>query len=836
MSRAVTEQIELSIEGMHCAHCVESVRKALEHVDGVRGAAVDLEAARAVVEMDPQTGSHTALVAAVEGAGYQVVAKSRLEQPSIPLAAAATSERDDAGGDGDSNRPSDVATRSRLTLDIGGMHCASCVQRVSAALADVPGVVAARANLATEQASVDYSDDQVDTQQLLNAVHNAGYSAQLASPSQGGDLESRLDRQLQGWARRLAVGAALLSLIIVLHFAPTPVWAAWVSAIAAVAMLVYVGQPYLGGAWRRLRHGSTNMDTLVALGTSVAVAAGLVAMLRGTPGMYFMDAGMILVFITLGRLLETRAKGRASSAIRKLLDLAPAEATVVTDGQTHRIPAEAVEVGELVLVRPGERVSLDAEIVEGHSQLDESWLTGESLPVEKKPGDEILTGSINGSASLKARVLRPVGDSALARVIELVRRAQESKADVERLADRVIAYFVPTILAIAATTLLAWGLFGPNWSTGLSAGVAVLIVACPCALGLATPTAVLVASGRGAELGILVKDARALEQAGRLTTIVLDKTGTVTLGKPQVVQVHPVGDSSDAELLATAAAAEQMSEHPLAACVVQEAKSRCLELPPAEQLQVEPGQGVRAVVDGKRALVGTEVLLAKAGMATDQLPVDLSAIRADGANPLCVAWNGRVLGVIAIADGVARHSGAAIADLKQLGLEVALLSGDHRVIAESVARQVGIEEVTAEVRPEEKSRYIDRLRARGKRVAMVGDGINDAPALAAADVGIAIGAGSDVAIETADLVLVGEDLRSLVRAVRLSRATLRTIWQNLGWAFVYNLALVPVAAGALALIPGVSFRLPPAAAAAAMAASSVSVVLNSLRLRRRALD
>jgi Cu+-exporting ATPase len=547
-----------------------------------------------------------------------------------------------------------------------------------------------------------------------------------------------------------------------------------------------------------------------------------------------MDAGMILTFITLGKYLEARAKGRASAAIQKLLDLAPPTAHIEREGKVITVAPGEVAIGETLIVRPGEKVPLDAVVVSGQSSVDQSWLTGESVPVDKAPGSEILAGTINGSGALTARVTRLEGHTALAQVIDLVRRAQESKTEIQRTADRVIGWFVPAVLVIAAVTLVAWGAWGGQWFTGLECMVAVLVVACPCAVGLATPTAILVAGGRGAELGILIKEAHALEVAGQLTTVVLDKTGTVTLGQPELVEMLPVDGTSEDDLLATAAAVEELSGHPLAEPIRAEARKRGLTLPSLGRLEVVPGEGVAAHGDRGWFLVGNDRLMTARGIEWRGGRQQLDALRAAGQTPLLVAREGRYLGLVVVADRIAPHSREAIELLHAQGLRVMLLSGDARAIAERVARDVGIDDVQAEVLPDAKQQVIAQLRSQGGVVAMVGDGINDAPALAAADLGIAIGSGSDVAIETADVVIVGDDLRAVSRTVNLARKTLRTIRQNLGWAFAYNVVLIPLAAGVL--VPWLGVRLPTIAAAAAMALSSVSVVTNSLLLRAAKLD
>lgn len=742
-----------------------------------------------------------------------------------------------------------------VLLDVEGMHCAGCAGRVEKALGGVPGVLGARVNLVTNQASVECRPGEVRPEELLAALAGGGYSASVVTGAEelGSTLVEKEAREASAWVRRLAVGVVLLApLVWLTHFGPLSgrmlVW--WQFALAT-PLQIYVGWPYFVGAWQRLRHASANMDTLIALGTGAAYLTGLAGLLwwvtgentDGGPshgamhfadaGMYFADAGMILAFITLGKLLEVKAKGRASRAIRKLLDLTSPEATVVRDDKPQRVPVRAVMVGETILVRPGEKVPLDAEVVSGTSSVDQSWLTGESIPVDKTPGDEILAGTINGQGGLTARVLKPAGQTALAQVIELVRRAQESKTEVGRLADRVVAWFVPGVLVIAAAAFLAWGLIAWNWPLAIASAVAVLVVACPCALGLATPTAVLVGSGRGAESGILIKEAHALETAGRLTTVVLDKTGTVTLGRPKVTALEPAADVDVNELLAYAAAAERLSQHPLGAAIVAEAEARGLDIPAVEDLQIVPGEGVRARCNGRVILVGNERLLKQSWIDLDAQREAVRFMRASGQTPLWVALDGRRLGVVAVSDPVAPWSREGVERLKSLGLNVQLLSGDNRLTAQAVAAEVGIDQVTAEVLPDQKQEVIHKLQQSGEVVAMVGDGINDAPALAAADLGIAIGSGSDVAIEAADVVLVSQDLRGVAHAVALSRATLRTIRQNLVWAFLYNILLLPLAAGVL--IPIFGLRLPPAAAAAAMAASSVSVVTNSLLLRARKL-
>jgi len=861
-------RVELPIEGMTCSHCVRTVVEALQKVPGVRSATVSLADKKATLDVADGQVKRSDLVAAVADAGYRVggTAAPTTGPPAnvvqiggvgAPAPPAAPTPREKASNSSATLTPLAPSAPKKpspqhqhapdreheLLLNVEGMTCASCVSRVEKALAKVPGVKAARANLATNQAAVEFDGETPDMEHLKHAVARAGYTATEAG--QGHDEHAHhaqySEQELARWRWRLLLGVALLVPLVTLHFMKSAgTVGTWIEVVCATVMQVVVGWPFYEGALKRARYLSTNMDTLVAIGTTAAYGAGIYGawqMQHAAHGahrpMYLMDAGMILVFITLGKYLEARAKGRASAAIRKLLDLAPPEAVVERGGQLVSVSPEEVAVGETIVVRPGEKVPLDAEITSGSSSLDESWLTGESLPVDKGPGAEILAGTINGQGALKARVVRVAERTSLAQVVELVRRAQESKTEIQRLADRVVSWFVPIVLVIAAITILVWGTAAGDWLGGLSAMVAVLVVACPCALGLATPTAVLVASGRGAEMGVLIKEAHALEVAGRATTVVLDKTGTITSGKPQVTHILAATGVTPDRLLSTAAAAEQLSQHPLAEPIVAAARKEKLQLPSAVDLEVVPGRGIRVRSKGDTIYVGNEHLMAEAGASPGVHAAQIKSFRAAGQTPLAVALGKQYLGIIVVADVIAPQSREAIDQLKELGVHVWLLSGDHRVIAERVARETGIENVKAEVLPQDKQALVVQLRAQGETVAMVGDGINDAPALAAADLGVAMGSGSDVAIEAADIVITGGDLRAVPRTLKLSRATLRTIKQNLGWAFVYNLVLIPLAAGVFVPVAGV--QLPSVAAAAAMALSSVSVVSNSLLLRVRKL-
>lgn len=786
-------------------------------------------------------------------------------------------------------------------LEIQGMHCAGCVARVEQQLRAVPGVQEVQISLVSGQAAVSWDASKSSSEALTAAVNALGYSAQIV-PDQFEALRQtflhRETHQVAWWRRRfLAALGLLIPVLTISLFADTLAdwswasipgadWAGWTAWILATVLQVYVGGPYVATSLRQLRRRIVTMDTLIALGSSTAYLAGtadwILTHLPGSVslghslarsvsagaamethasgsflgdwlGMHFAEAGMILTFVTLGYYLEHRAKGRASQALRRLVELAPPQATILQDGQPQEVPLETVLPDQTILIRPGEKVPLDAEVLTGISTVDESWLTGEAMPVPKESGALILAGTINGPGVLTARVLRPAGQTALARVIQLVRHAQESKPPLSRLADRVVAWFVPAVLVLAVGVVVVWGVGAGQWAMALRSAVAVLVAACPCALGLATPMAVVAATGRGAQNGILIKDAAALEVAGRVDTIVLDKTGTLTEGKPRVVAIWPEPGIEEEKLLTTASAAAQLSNHPLAQALVLEVHSRHLPIAQATEVTELPGQGLRARLDGQTIFVGNRRLLESAGIAcgTDRAvhqpqhlreagetksPSSLSDtptpnpdIRKPGSSRLWVAAGGQLLGQIALDDPLPQTSHEAIQQLKALGLEVHLLSGDRREVAEAVAHQLGISHVLAEVLPEQKQEVIRRLRQSGRCVAMVGDGINDAPALASADLGVAIGAGADVALETAQVVLVRNDLRDVARLIELGRQTVRIIRQNIAWAFGYNLALLPLAAGVL--VPFGGPHVPPAAAAAAMAASDVCVVSNSLRLR-----
>ena len=736
---------------------------------------------------------------------------------------------------------------ARLDFPVKGMHCAACVGKVERALLGVPGVKTAAVNLATERATVRLGAGGPSLDALRRVVDAAGYTvpADIAATPEAADREqaerARENRRLRF---KFAVGAALSVPVLLgsMHevFPWAPHWLRDPFLLWALTTPVqfWVGWQFHAGFLTELRHRSASMNTLVSIGTNAAYFFSVAVTLwpnvfAATGAMpYYEASALLMTFLVLGRMLEARARGGTSEAIRRLIALRPKTARVVRAGKEEDVPIGLVLVGDLLRVRPGERVSVDGQVVEGASTVDESMLTGESLPVEKAPGTAVVAGSVNRTGAFTFRATRVGSETVLAQIIRLVEEAQGSKAPIQRLADRVANVFVPVVLVIAALTFCVWWAWGPEPSFfyALANAVGVLVIACPCAMGLATPTAIMVGTGKGAELGVLVKSAGALELLHRVGIVVFDKTGTLTVGKPAVTDVVP-GPGFDADgFLALAAAAEQGSEHPLGEAIVTEAKARGLALPPVSEFQAVPGQGVDALAPDGRILLGNAGMMQARGLDVAGLEPVARRLAAEGKSVVYVAFAGETHGLIAVADVLKPDARAAVAALKALGIEVAMLTGDTRLTGEAIARQAGIDRVLAEVLPEQKAAEIKQLQAEGRLVAMVGDGINDAPALAQADVGIAMGSGTDVAIEAADVTLMRGDLHGVVTAVELSRRTIRIIKENLGWAFGYNIVLVPVAAGALYPLWGV--LLSPILAGLAMALSSVSVVANSLRLKR----
>jgi P-type Cu+ transporter len=738
---------------------------------------------------------------------------------------------------------------ARVTVPVRGMHCAACVGKVERALSDVPGVEDAMVNLATERATIAYDPARADLARLRAAVDAAGYElgdAPVSTNDEGApDREHAARAAEQRQLRtRVVVGAALSVPVILGSMPDIFPWApAWLRDPGVLLLLTTPVQFWVGAAFHRgflhdLRYRSASMSTLVSLGTNAAYFFSVAVTLwphafMGLGAMtYYETAAVVITLVALGRWFEARARGRTSEAIRRLVALAPRMARVVRGAVEVDVPTSEVRPGDLVRIRPGERIPVDGVVVEGASSVDESMLTGESKPLEKTPGLSVFAGTVNLTGSFVFRATRVGAETTLARIVRLVEEAQGSRAPIQRLADRVAAVFVPAVLLVAAATFTAWWLLGPPPSLlyALTNAVAVLVIACPCAMGLATPTAIMVASGRGAELGVLIKSATALETLHRIDTIVFDKTGTLTVGRPSVTGVVTLPPATEDDVLALAAAAEQGSEHPIGAAIVTAAKERGLALPPVTEFVAVAGHGIDALAPDGRLLLGNRAFMESRGVDVSALTERATALAAEGKTVVYVALAFRPLGMIAVADVLRPEAAATVTALRGRGLAVVMLTGDDRRTAEAIGRQAGIEGVMAEVLPEGKAQAIAQLRDAGSRVAMVGDGINDAPALAQADVGIAMGSGTDVALEAADVALMRGELGGVLTAHALSRATIRIVKQNLFWAFGYNVVLIPVAAGLLYPVWGV--LLSPILAGAAMAFSSVSVVTNSLRLKR----
>jgi P-type Cu+ transporter len=737
------------------------------------------------------------------------------------------------------------AKTEEMTLTLGGLHCAACVARVERVLTNTPGVELALVNLATRQAKVRYNPAVTNLAVFKEVIAAAGYQVEAAAREQAPPPTPEVE--VRAFRNRFFT-ALFLSLPVWVLMVPGAADAlglshrtmALVSLVCSTPVLFYSGASFFRGALNSARHWSTNMDTLVALGTSAAYFysawvtffPATVAAAGHEPAVYYDTAVMIITFILLGRYLEARTRGRASEAIRRLFALAPPSARVRRDGGEVEIPLEQVAPGDLVVVRPGEKIPVDGVVAEGASSVDESMLTGESLPVAKEPGAEVWGATLNQRGFLVFKATRVGEQMVLSQIIRLVEEAQTSKAPIEKLVDKVAGIFVPVVMGLAGLTFLAWLNWGPPPSFALAviSTVAVLIIACPCAMGLATPTAVMVGSGRGAELGILMRGGEPLERAVRLTTVVFDKTGTLTRGTPQVTDLQAWDSWTVEAVLSWAAALEEKSEHPLAEAIAHAARTQELDRPRVEEFEAAPGLGVAGRIAGQEVLLGNLAFLTGKGVNSEHLNSQQERLSQEGKTAVFLAVAGVPVGVIAAADTLKPGAAQTVAALKEMGLKILLLSGDNRRTAAAVAKSVGIEEVLAEVLPGDKARKVAELQAGGEVVAMVGDGINDAPALAQADVGIALGTGADVALEAADLTLIRDDLALIPAAIRLARQMMRIIRQNLFWAFCYNVVAIPVAAGVFYPIWG--WTLNPALAAAAMAMSSVSVVTNSLRLRR----
>jgi len=832
------ERLEIPVTGMTCAACAARVQKGLSKAPGVREAGVNFATERATVEYDPGSATAATLVEAVRASGYG-------------------------------------ARTEETILQVAGLEWAVSGAPIERELRALAGVLRADVNIASGSARVEYVPEAVGAQDFERAVEDAGYS--LAAPIDVADPVEReriaREREYRTLRNKFWFSAAvgilamvgsmplmsrdsaavrndlfhrimmpidhLLESVVPWLYALDPQVLAWALLVLTTPVVFWAGRQFYRGAWSGLLHGTADMNTLIAVGTGSAYLYSVVATVApgvftraGLPAdVYYEAVVMIIALILLGKMLEARAKGRTSEAIRKLAGLQPRTARVVRGGEKVDLPVAEVVVGDEVLVRPGERIPVDGEVVAGRSAVDESLLTGEPIPVEKAEGDEVVGGTINGQGSFRFRATRVGRDTALAQIVRLVGEAQGSKAPIQRLADRIAGMFVPIVIGIALLAALVWLLVGPDpaFMFALVTFVTVLIIACPCAMGLATPTAVMAGTGAGAGRGLLFRGGESLEMAQRLDTIVLDKTGTITEGRPAVVEVVASDGGSGDELLRLAASLETASEHPLAAAIVAAARERGLTLAEPVDFHAVGGRGAEAVVEGRTVRVGNAAYILDREREQELLQAADRMAR-EAQTPVFVASDGIVLGVIGIADPVKPSSAEAIARLKSLGLDVVMLTGDTRATAEAIARRVGVERVVADVLPKGKVEEIQRLQALGQRVGMVGDGLNDAPALATADVGIAIGTGTDVALEASDVTLMGGDLNGVSAAIRLSRRTMRVIRQNLFWAFIYNIIGIPIAAGLLYPVWGI--LLSPVIGSAAMAFSSLSVVMNSLRLRR----
>ena len=809
------ETVSLKIQGMNCASCVARIEKTLKGLNGVKDASVNLATEKATVLFDPKIITEDEFIRAIEDLGYRVPQKSEKKE--------------------------------KLTISVGGITCAACVNRIEKTLSKMNGVTEARVNLATEKATILFQPDLVGKSEFRKAIEELGYEVRGLEDEGLSDQEGEARLREIRLQKRKFVISAILSAVI--FFGNMSEWFPWWPKLLQEHLALFLlttpvqfwaGWQFYRGFWLALKHRTSDMNTLIAVGTSAAYIYSTIVTffpeIYQTRGLgvnvYYDTSAMIITLILLGKLLEAIAKGHTSTAIKRLMGLQPKTARVVRNGQELDIPVEEVCAGDWVIVRPGEKIAVDGIVREGRSAVDESMLTGESIPVEKDPGDSVMGGTINKTGSFKFEATKVGKETALAQIIKLVEEAQGSKAPIQRLADRVASIFVPAVILIALGTFGVWMIFGPKpaFTLALLNFVAVLIIACPCALGLATPTAIMVGTGRGAENGILIKGGESLETIHRVNTILFDKTGTLTEGKPMVTDVV-VGDGfQEDEILLWAASVEKGSEHPLGEAMVHAAEEKKIQLVSVKAFEAIPGEGVKANLGDQFILLGNFKLMEENGVEFDGLRGQVERLANEGKTPMIVAKNHSAAGIVAVADTLKPNSREAVEALQRMGLEVIMITGDNEKTGKAIASQIGIQRVLAEVLPWEKSAQVKKLQEKGKVVAMVGDGINDAPALAQADVGIAIGTGTDVAIESSDITLITGDLRAVVAAIQLSKRTIRTIKQNLFWAFIYNILGIPIAAGIL--YPFWGILLNPMIASAAMAMSSVSVVSNSLRLRR----
>ena len=784
------QRVTLGITGMTCAACSNRVEKSLSKVDGVLNATVNPANEKATVIFDEQQTTVDELIKRVEKTGYGV-------------------------------------TEERLELALSGMTCSACATRIEKVLNKTEGVVQANVNLASEKATVKYINGMTDIDAIIGRVKKTGYDAKPAVKENAEAEKEVKEKQYKKQRNAFIVGAVISIPFLVAmigeftgnHALMMP---GWLQFILATVVQFTIGWRFIRGAYNALRGGSANMDVLVAMGTLAAYLYSTVLFLTGAAdGFYFEASVIIITLIILGKVLEARAKGQTSEALKKLMGLQAKTAHVIRNGETVDVPIEDVQTGDLLVIKSGEKIPVDGEITEGQTTVDESMLTGESLPVEKGQGDTLIGATINKHGSVKMTATKVGKDTALSQIIRMVEEAQGSKAPIQNLADKISGVFVPLVIGIAVVTfLITYFLVG--FSPALISAVAVLVIACPCALGLATPTAIMVGTGKGAEHGVLIKGAEYLQLIREVDAIVLDKTGTITKGEPEVTDIQAF-DTDEDELLRLIASAETGSEHPLGQAIIEKAKENSIQLADVKSFEAVPGYGIYATIDGRKLSVGNKKLMEREKVALESFKSEIEALEEKGKTVMMAAEHGRLLGYIAVADTVKETSRQAIRELKALGIEVIMMTGDNKRTAQAIADEVRVDRILAEVLPEGKADEVEKLKKEGKKVAMVGDGINDAPALATADVGIAIGTGTDVAIEAADITLMSGDLLAIVETIQLSRATMRKIKQNLVWAFAYNVILIPVAAIGL---------LNPILAGAAMAFSSVSVVTNTLFLKR----
>ncbi len=785
------KDIAIDVVGMNCAACSARVEKALSKVEGVNNVVVNLLQQKATIEFDTEKVSISELIKTIEKAGYEV-----------PLV--------------------------KKNLLVEGMACAACSARVEKVLNRIEGVVEANVNLSTNKAVVEFPSGIVEDEVLVKAIEQAGYKAEI-EVERDADRERKLrEAEIKSLKTSFIISAALsipLFSAMFFHMAGKDniLTNGYFQLLLATPVQFIIGYRFYKGAFNSLRGGGANMDVLVSMGTSASYFYSLYNLLTGVHEYYFEASAVIITLILLGKTFEAVAKGKTSEAIKELMGLQPKTARVIKNEVEEDIPIEKVEIGDIIVVRPGERIPVDGIIEEGNSSIDESMITGESIPIDKTIGEEVIGATINKFGSFKFRATKIGKDTVLSQIIKLVEDAQGSKAPVQRLADKMSGIFVPVVVGIALVTFLGFYLIKGSFNMGLINAVSVLVIACPCALGLATPTAIMVGTGKGAENGILIKSGEHLERAHKIEAIVFDKTGTITKGEPEVTDIVNFNSIDKDELLRIAAAVEKTSEHPLGQAIVRKGEEELLKITEPENFMAIPGKGLKAKLKGKEIYIGNRKLMKEADINIKNSEKELSRLEEEGKTAMIVGIDGKVSGVIAVADKIKENSKKAIEDLKNMGLEVYMITGDNERTAKAIAKEVGITNVLAEVLPENKAEVVEKIKEEGKLVGMVGDGINDAPALVAADVGFAIGTGTDVAMEAADITLMRGDLTSIVTAIRLSHRTMRTIKQNLFWAFFYNSIGIPFAA--------LGF-LNPMVAGGAMAFSSVSVVTNSLRLKK----